>query len=74
MKNEIIIIKLNKRKIKRNIIIVIFLILIIKHISFMNNYNKKVFAVYNDFVSNAKQNELTISQENYKNYIKTIDK
>lgn len=74
MKNETITIKLNKRKIKRNIIIIIFLILTIKYIGFMNNYNKKVFAVYDDFVNYAELNELTVNQENYKNYIKTINK
>ena len=53
MKNETITIKLNKRKIKRNILIILFIILVIKYISFMNNYNKKVFAVYDDFVNYA---------------------
>jgi hypothetical protein len=74
MKNETITIKLNKRKIKRNVIIIIFLILTIKYIGFMNNYNKKVFAVYDDFVNYAELNELTVNQENYKNYSKTINK
>lgn len=74
MKNETITIKLNKKKIKRNVIIIIFLILTIKYIGFMNNYNKKVFAVYDDFVNYAELNELTVNQENYKNYIKTINK
>lgn len=40
----------------------------------MNNYNKKVFAVYDDFVNYAELNELTVNQENYKNYLKTINK
>lgn len=74
MKKEVITIKLNKRKIKRNILIIIFTILIIKYVGFMNNYNKKAFAVYDNFVNYAKQNELTISQENYKAYIKNTNK
>lgn len=72
MENEII--KLNKRKIKRNILIIIFTILVIKYVGFMNNYNKKAFAVYDNFVNYAKQNELTINQENYKAYIKNTNK
>lgn len=74
MKKEVITIKLNKRKIKRNILIIIFTILIIKYVGFMNNYNKKAFAVYDNFVNYAEQNELTISQENYKAYIKNTNK
>lgn len=71
MKNETITIKLNKSKIKRNIIIIIFLILTIKYISFMNNYNKKVFAVYVDFVNYAQKNDIAITQVNYESYIKS---
>lgn len=74
MKKEVIKIKLNKRKIKRNILIIIFTILIIKYVGFMNNYNKKAFAVYDNFVNYAEQNGLTISQENYKAYIKSTNK
>lgn len=74
MKKETIKIKLNKRKIKRNILIIIFIILIIKYVGFMNNYNKKAFAVYDNFVNYAEQNGLTISQENYKAYIKNTNK
>lgn len=74
MKKETIKIKLNKRKIKRNILIIIFTILIIKYVGFMNNYNKKAFAVYDNFVNYAEQNGLTISQENYKAYIKNTNK
>lgn len=73
MKKETITIKLNKRKIKRNILIILFTILIIKYVGFMNNYNKKAFAVYDNFVNYAEQNGLTISQENYKAYIKNIN-
>lgn len=69
MKNETITIKLNKRKIKRNIIIIIFLMLTIKYISFMNNYNKKVFAVYDDFVNYAQKNDIAITKMNYESYI-----
>ena len=71
MKNETITLKLNKRKIKRNVIIIIFLILTIKYISFMNNYNKKVFAVYDDFVNYAQKNDIAITQANYESYIKS---
>lgn len=71
MKNETITIKLNKRKIKRNVIIIIFLILTIKYIGFMNNYNKKVFAVYDDFVNYAQKNDIAITQANYESYIKS---
>lgn len=74
MKKEVIKIKLNKRKIKRNILIIIFTILIVKYVGFMNNYNKKAFAVYDNFVNYAEQNGLTISQENYKAYIKNTNK
>lgn len=74
MKKEVTKIKLNKRKIKRNILIIIFTILIIKYVEFMNNYNKKAFAVYDNFVNYAEQNGLTISQENYKAYIKNTNK
>lgn len=74
MKKEIIKIKLNKRKIKRNILIIIFTILIVKYVGFMNNYNKKAFAVYDNFVNYAEQNGLTISQENYKAYLKNTNK
>lgn len=74
MKKETIKIKLNKRKIKRNILIIIFIILIIKYVGFMNNYNKKAFAVYDNFVNYAEQNGLTISQENYKAYLKNTNK
>lgn len=69
MKNETITIKLNKRKIKRNIIIIIFLMLTIKYISFMNNYNKKVFAVYDDFVNYAQKNDIAITKMNCESYI-----
>lgn len=69
MKNETITIKLNKRKIKRNILIILFIILVIKYISFMNNYNKKVFAVYDDFVNYAQKNDIAITQANYESYI-----
>lgn len=62
-------IKLNKRKIKRNILIVIFLILAIKYMQFINNYNKEVFADYQEFVSYSKNNNLSVSKDNYKNYI-----
>lgn len=71
MKNETITIKLNKKKIKRNILIIIFIILVIKYISFMNNYNKKVFAVYDDFVNYAQKNDIAITQANYESYIKS---
>lgn len=71
MKNETITIKLNKRKIKRNILIILFIILVIKYISFMNNYNKKVFAVYDDFVNYAQKNDIAITQANYESYIKS---
>lgn len=74
MKKEVIKIKLNKRKIKRNILIIIFTILIVKYVGFMNNYNKKAFAVYDNFVNYAEQNGLTISQENYKAYLKNTNK
>lgn len=74
MKKETIKIKLNKRKIKRNILIILFTILIVKYVGFMNNYNKKAFAVYDNFVNYAEQNGLTISQENYKAYIKNTNK
>lgn len=74
MKKEVTKIKLNKRKIKRNILIIIFTILIVKYVGFMNNYNKKAFAVYDNFVNYAEQNGLTISQENYKAYIKNTNK
>ena len=71
MKNETITIKLNKRKIKRNILIILFIILVIKYISFMNNYNKKVFAVYDDFVNYAQKNDIAITQANYESYNKS---
>lgn len=71
MKNETITIKLNKKKIKRNILIIIFIILVIKYIGFMNNYNKKVFAVYDDFVNYAQKNDIAITQANYESYIKS---
>ena len=37
----------------------------------MNNYNKKVFAVYDDFVNYAQKNDIAITQANYESYIKS---
>lgn len=61
--------KLNFKKIFRNILIIIFLIISINYIKNMNLYNKKVFSNYPEFIEYAKSNNLTITEDNYKNFI-----
>lgn len=62
-------IKLNYKKIKRNILIIIFVILAIKYIQIISNYNNTKLERYAHFVEYAKDNDIAITKTNYESYI-----
>lgn len=66
--------KLNYKKIKRNILIILFLILFIKYIKYMNNYNKKSLATFNQYSTQCEITGAKVNQEDYKTYIKNLNK
>lgn len=61
--------KLNYKKIKRNILIIIFVILAIKYMQIMSNYNNTKLKRYAHFVEYAKNNDIVITKMNYESYI-----
>lgn len=66
--------KLNYKKIKRNILIIIFIILAIKYVQLMHNYNKKSLATYNDYSTQCEIAGVKVNRESYNAYIKNINK
>lgn len=62
-------IKLNYKKIKRNILIIIFTFLVIKYIQIMSNFNNAKLEKYAHFVEYAKNNDIAITKTNYESYI-----
>lgn len=67
-------IKLNYKKIKRNILIIIFTILIIKYFKFIHDYNKKNLATYNDYSTQCEIAGVKVNRESYKAYINSLRK
>lgn len=65
--------KLNYKTIKRNILILLFLILFVKYINFMDNYNKKSLAVYQDYITQCEIEGVKANQEDFKAFQKTND-
>lgn len=61
--------KLNIRKIKRNILVLLFLILSIYYINFMNNYTNINLKSCQAFSEYAERNSITLTQDNYKTFL-----
>ena len=61
---------INFKKVKRNILIILFIITFIKYCNIINSYNKKVLATYDDYLTFCENQNIKVSQEDYKNYIK----
>lgn len=66
--------KLNYKKIKRNILIILFTVLAIKYIQFMHNYNKKSLATYQEYSTQCEIAGVKVNQESYNAYIKNLNK
>lgn len=61
---------INFKTVKRNILVILFILAFIKYCSFMSSYNKKVFATYNDYLTYCENQNIKVSQEDYKNFNK----
>jgi hypothetical protein len=61
--------RLNLRKVKRNILILLFLILSISYVNFMNTYTNENIKNCQAFTKYAQQNGISLTQDNYKIYL-----
>ena len=61
--------KLNFKKIKRNIFILLLLILSIYYINFMNQNTNENIKKCQAFTEYAQQNNISLTQDNYKIYL-----
>ena len=62
--------KINKNKLKRNIFIIILLILLFAYFKIIDIKTNENLAKYNDFVEYAKQKNILLTQENYNEFLK----
>lgn len=65
--------KLNKKKIKRNILLLFFILLFLNYSKFINNYNSQKIKLHNNFINYADKEEITKSKNNYINYIQNYN-